>query len=380
MTRPGNCPGAAGLVFVLVNYFCGDRLAGAIASIVREFAVAAPGESAPGSIEIWPVEILIVNNSVGDRSLEPLRDRDGQNREGLDTLPITILEAGENLGFGRACNLAIAQVWQRDFSQRDFSQWDGLQRDFSQRADRPAVTRPIVWLLNPDAWLAAGTGSQFRQFCAADRSQPWPILGTIVREPDGSIAFAGGGWDRRSGRIHPQTELARPVTDQPVIERPVMDRPDQPMDLIPTAWVSGCSLILNLPEWQEQPYFDRDFFLYYEDFDFCRRWSQAGYAVAIAPGLTVYHATSSITGRQPDRQQAWAIAGYLLALQKRVQAGELALGVWLYRLLRIGLSTIGLGWVKPRRSWAKLRGLLAYGRVFGRSLIRSLKRSVIWRV
>lgn len=284
------------LAFVFVNYFCSAAIARALASIQREFP-------SNGSQR---VQILIVNNSTEDRSLPSLAD--------THSPPIILLEAGENLGFGRACNLALAWLWQRT-------------------AVENSTSRPLVWLLNPDAWLAEGTGAALDDLLGpSGLGATWPILGTIVREPDGAIAFSGGGWQRRSGRIWPLVTPSRQKVQS-------------------TPWVSGCSLLVNLAHFSQLPQFNPAFFLYYEDFEFCRRYGAAGYGVAIATGITVFHATSSITGRDPSAKQSHAIHGYLLALAKQAPPWVL-----LYRLGRIVVSSLVQWPRQPAIARAKLVG------------------------
>ena len=270
--------------FVVVNYWCGES----IAQLLRSLAQDCPDQD---------YQILIVNNSPEDRSLEAFA---------TEFAHCTILETGENLGFGRACNRAIAWVAKRD-------------------------PKAIVWLINPDAWLPAGTIAAARSLLG---QADWAILGTAIDQPDGRPEFRGGRFDRRSGLIEPIAQ------DSPTAAQ-----------IQPTDWVSGCSLLINLAAFREPPQFDRRFFLYYEDFEFCRRYARQGYSVAIAPSLRVIHATSTVTGREPERKLRWSIGGYLLALA--IHGSPWAL---IYRLARIVISAIAQWPQHPARSRAKLQG------------------------
>lgn len=270
--------------FVVVNYWCGES----IAQLLRSLAQDSPDQN---------YQILIVNNSPEDRSLDSFP---------TEFAHCTILETGENLGFGRACNRAIAWVTDRD-------------------------PKAIVWLINPDAWLPAGTIAAVRSILS---QADWAILGTAIDQPDGRPEFRGGRFDRRSG-------LIEPIAQDSLAAAPIQ----------PTDWVSGCSLLINLAAFREPPQFDRRFFLYYEDFELCRRYARQGYSVAIAPSLRVIHATSTVTGRQPERKLRWSIGGYLLALA--IHGSPWAL---IYRLARIVISAIAQWPQHPARSRAKLQG------------------------
>jgi GT2 family glycosyltransferase len=54
-------------------------------------------------------------------------------------------------------------------------------------------------------------------------------------------------------------------------------------------WVTGCCLLLNRNCLEQLGGLDRDFFLYYEDVDLCRRAADKGWSVWYEPRLRVTH-------------------------------------------------------------------------------------------
>lgn len=54
-------------------------------------------------------------------------------------------------------------------------------------------------------------------------------------------------------------------------------------------WATGACLLVRRPAWQAVSGFDEEFFLYYDDADFCRRVREAGFHVRFAPELRVRH-------------------------------------------------------------------------------------------
>ena len=244
--------------------------------------------------------LVIVNNSPNEAAVQTLA------AEG-----VVILEAGANLGFGGGCNLGLAWVYARDAGA-------------------------IAWLINPDAQLTPGALQQAIAFCQMHTHLS--IVGTLICEEGGRIWFAGGTFNPQDGTILAATTL-----------------PDSTADYLETAWVTGCSLILNLANFAECPQFDRRYFLYYEDFDFCRRYVQQGHAIAIAPQITVIHQPSSITGRAPSRKSRISTTSYLLAL-----ATHTAPPVWLYRLGRIIGHAIKISLVEPETAIAIIKGVFDY--------------------
>ncbi|PZV18494.1 MAG: glycosyl transferase [Leptolyngbya sp.] len=244
-------------------------------------------------------QLIIVNNSPAEDCSKLAGDR------------VLILEAGENLGFGGGCNLGLNWVYERD---------------------RAAT----VWLINPDTTLPENALNQAIQFC---RTHPTlSIIGTIISEPSGKIWFAGGEFVPETGKIVACTEISiHPNTDY-----------------VATSWVTGCSLLLNLQNFDPCPQFDPAYFLYYEDFDFCRRYAQEGHSVVITP-IQVIHYPSSITSRNPSSTLQHSTFSYLLALERHTRPQVL----W-YRLSRIVFHAVRVGIVQPQQAIAILKGILQF--------------------
>lgn len=56
-------------------------------------------------------------------------------------------------------------------------------------------------------------------------------------------------------------------------------------------WATGCALLVRKECLNDVGGFDEDFFLYYEDVDFCRRAAEGGWKVCHEPSLSVTHHT-----------------------------------------------------------------------------------------
>ncbi len=274
------------LYFITVNYRAADLVAQLLASLQAQ------------ADSTW--QLVIVNNSPDDRAIAQLA--------GPRAL---VLEAGANLGFGRGCNLGLRWVWQQQ-------------------------PQAIAWLINPDATLPPGLLAEAEDFLTAHPQLP--ILGTQVREPDGSLWSGAGRCDWQRGAIA-QAEVS--ITSE---------TPYQFCD-----WVSGCSLLLNLACFADCPQFDPAFFLYYEDIDFCQRYAAQGYPVAYTDRLRVTHQPSSITDRQPAWKLRHSTFGYLLSLQR--YASPTAYAWRSARLLLYALLLLGL---RPAAGWGKWRGAIAH--------------------
>jgi len=243
-------------------------------------------------------QCLIVNNSPDDRHIHT-----------LENASVQVLEAGRNVGFGAGCNLGLQWVFEQD-----------------QNA--------IVWLINPDTVLQSETLKSAIEFC--QMHPQLGIIGTVIREPNGKIWFAGGEFDPNNGRIVARSSL-----------------PKFESDYLETAWVTGCSMILNLQNFSTCPQFDPAYFLYYEDFDFCRRYAHTG--LVITNKIEVIHYPSSITSRNSALKVQHSTDSYLLALHKHTSAKVL-----LYRLGRILGHAMRVSIVEPQKAIAIIKGVLHY--------------------
>ncbi|MBP0018470.1 MAG: glycosyltransferase family 2 protein [Cyanobacteria bacterium SBLK] len=246
-------------------------------------------------------QFVIVNNSPEDREIEKLKSE-----------KILILETGQNLGFGNGCNVGLSWVWERD-------------------------RKAIIWLINPDTVLEQNTLEQVKQFFAQYRDIS--ILGTAIYTPDREVWFAGGKFIPRRGAII-EENLLENLSSQPYVS---------------CDWVSGCSLLVNLEKFSVCPQFDPEYFLYYEDFDFCQRYRQAGHPIAISDRISIIHHPSSITNRNIGKKLEHSTYSYLLTLKKYAP-----LPIFLFRFLRLSLYGLVLLPIKPKMSLGKLAGIARY--------------------
>lgn len=248
-----------------------------------------------------PYQLIVVNNSPDDSSIL-----------GLYGESTVILDVGDNIGFGAGCNVGLRWVYQQD-------------------------PEAIVWLINPDALLRRGILDK-----APDLLEFHPevsILGTIIYDPTGNIWFAGGVFVPETGGI---------------LEKNLLDaRPELPY--VSSDWVTGCSLLINLKNFQECPYFDPDYFLYYEDFDFCRRYATLGHVIGVTNRLSVIHYPSSIVNKDIKNKFKHSTYSYLLTMEKYSHKN-----VRLWRWSRLTLHAVVLLFVKPRVAIGKFEGVWSY--------------------
>ncbi|WP_017318967.1 glycosyltransferase [Mastigocladopsis repens] len=247
-------------------------------------------------------KIVIINNSLDDHSIYHLKHE-----------LVFIFNAENNLGFGGACNLGIKWISTQD-------------------------SQGIVWIVNPDAYFTENPLSKVQFFFEVHPEIS--ILGTIVHTPTGEIWFAGGRFIPSTGAIITQDLLT-----------------DADADYVACDWITGCSLLINLRKFDEYPQFDSAYFLYYEDFDFCRRYANQGHLIAVTKQFGVLHQPSSITNRYIFRKIKNSTYGYLLSLDRYTNKLILTL-----RLIRLICYALILIFIKPKVAFGKFGGVLMYWR------------------
>jgi len=271
------------IYFLTVNYYSTNLLQ----KLINSLPPSTKGEQ----------QIIVVNNSPDDDSINQIKNES-----------VLIIESGNNIGFGNACNLGLEWIYQQN-------------------------SQAIVWIINPDAYFLDNTLEQAQIFL---NSYPeLSIISNIIYTPEGEIWFAGGRFIPKTGAIINQNLLTH--IDEGYIN---------------CDWVSGCSLIINLSKFSECPLFDPVYFLYYEDFDFCRRYAEQGHLIGVTKHFSVLHQPSSITNRNVFLKIRHSTYSYLITLKKYTNTM-----VFLLRLAKLIVYAIILIPIKPKVALGKLYGV-----------------------
>jgi N-acetylglucosaminyl-diphospho-decaprenol L-rhamnosyltransferase len=199
------------------------------------------------------VRVIVVDNASGDApAIEDAIDANGWASW------VTLISAPRNGGFAYGNNL-------------------GVQRAYE--------TRPpdYVYILNPDTEVRAGAISALVRFL--DAHPHVGIAGSSYEHPDGRewpIAFrfptllSELSYGLQTGviaRLFRRWTVARP-----------MSKIAQPTD-----WISGASMMIRPAVFDAIGGFDENYFLYFEETDFCHRARQAGFATWYVPESRVMH-------------------------------------------------------------------------------------------
>ncbi|SFJ75182.1 glycosyltransferase family 2 protein [Jannaschia pohangensis] len=242
-------------------------------------------------------DLAIVDN--GSHDIEALRvlcDRPG----------VRLIENGENLGFGTACNVGA----------------QGSTRDF-------------LFFLNPDARLRPDTLD--RLCAAADRYPDASAFNPLIREPDGSTFF------RRRSVLLPRSRWmprGAPTEDREI------------------TLLSGAAIFARRSAFEAIGGFDEDIFLFHEDDDISLRLEARGPLMFIRDAVVI-HGGGSTSG---DRAEVAAFKARLMG-QSRVQT-TIKHGIPFARVRNLadaGLQAMNVMVLFSRRkrakNWAFLRGV-----------------------
>ena len=275
------------IYFVTVNYFSSNLIKKLIDSL----------EDNQGT----KYQLFIVNNSPADGDIAKLQSE-----------VVQVIESEDNIGFARACNLGLQNIYNQD-------------------------PQAIIWLINPDAYLAENSWSQVLPLLT--KHPQISILGTIIHTPNGEFWFAGGRFLTPLGAILEVDLLSSHLNK----------------DYVVCDWVSGCSLIINCQNFSQCPQFDPHYFLYYDDVDFCQKYRNQGHLVAITQQIAVIHQPSSITNRNVSNKIQHSTYSYLYCLAK--YTNKL---IWLIRFFRLFIYALILLLTNPPVGKGKLAGIASY--------------------
>lgn len=260
----------------------------------------------------FPIDVVIVNYRTGPLVIDCLSSLDAERRSGArlraivvdndsrdgsaQLLQAAIMRQGwdwaevvcspVNGGFGTGCNLGIAHAL----------------KDEGARA---------VWLLNPDTRVMPGAVHALATFMAATPRAgivgtallladgvPWPYafrFPTVLGELERALR-----WGRASRLLASHATARR------------MDGRAEQAD-----WVSGASMAVRREALQQGLRFDEDYFLYYEETDFCRAARARGWECWYAPRPTVLHVAGQSTGVTGKDAHARRVPGYWFASRRR---------------------------------------------------------------
>ncbi|WP_354683800.1 glycosyltransferase family 2 protein [Cupriavidus necator] len=190
--------------------------------------------------------VVVVDNASNDGSYELIKE---------STVPVTILRSDQNVGFAAACNLAI---------------------DFL-KSQAPSY----VWLLNNDTVVDEHALAHL--VAKAESGTHIGAVGSKILDLSNTsrVLCVGGGL------ISCLTGVSQHVTAY---------AKDLSLD-----YICGASLLIRWRAIVSVGPLREDYFLYWEDADYCARLARSNWALALAEESVVYHAESTTVGKKSTR-------------------------------------------------------------------------------
>lgn len=208
-------------------------------------------------------------------------------------------------------------VLQTAIAHHDWQSWAALQaldRNGGFAAGNNAVIRPAldtehppdyVLLLNPDTVVRPGALHHLLDFL--EQHPDVGIAGSRLENPDGTPQHSAfrfhSIWSEFDQGL--RLGLISKVLSRWILAPPIEDIP------VATDWLAGASMMIRRQVFEQIGLMDDEFFMYYEEVDFCRRARKAGWTCWYVPDSHVVHLvgqSSGVTGEQAyqnRRPQYW---------------------------------------------------------------------------
>lgn len=255
------------VAIVIVNYRTSDLVVGCIDSLVVQQLDA-------------DCHVYIVDNDSGDGSFEKISEH--VNRAALGW--ISVIAAEKNGGFAYGNNVALRLV---------------------QQSVAAGETSPdFIWFLNPDTAVRKDSCQKLVDYINMNGVH---IAGSRLEDEDQTPQvshfnlptigneFVGGISLGVLERLSPKLRTRRDTIEVP-----------EPCD-----WVSGSSMMVTREVIETVGLMDEDYFLYFEETDYCLKARRAGYTCWHVPDSRVVHYVGGATGvsdhrkKSPRRPKYW---------------------------------------------------------------------------
>ncbi len=234
------------VAIVIVNYRTGELVVNCLESLKN--------------ILNQSVKVIIVDNLSGDNSVDLIGEWVSTNKNAH------LICSENNSGFSGGNNLAIESAKKM-----------GFDADF-------------VWLLNPDTVIREDalqhlltfmeqnpqvgiTGSRLEDFDGTPQCSAFRFH-TILSELDDGLKLG------IISNLLKRWQVALPISDKPV----------------KVDWLAGASMLIRKQVFDDIGLFDDDYFLYFEETDFCLQAKKAGWPCWYVPASRVVHFVGSSTG------------------------------------------------------------------------------------
>ena len=244
-------PTSASLLIVIVNYATAELTIDCLASVEQELA------------SLSNTRVVVTDNLSPDDSAEQIAEAIKKNKL---SRWCELMRLERNGGFAYGNNAAI----------------------------RPALagenSPEFVLLLNPDTVVRPGGIVELMRYMAEHPHVG--IAGSRLEDPDGTPQRSAFRFPTVLSELEGTTRFG-PVSR--LLKRHAVAPPhsDEP---VPADWVAGASMMIRSGVFEQVGLLDDDYFMYYEEVDFCIRAHRAGWPCWYVPASRVVHLVGQASG------------------------------------------------------------------------------------
>lgn len=230
-------------------------------------------------------KVIVVDNGSTDGSADVTSAR----------LPLTVVRAGRNLGFGRACNLGAAQ------GDAEFV----LLLNPDTEVDADAITRVVSFLRDPAQQDVGAVGIRLvdRSGRAQRHCARFPSWRTFLAESFGLAHLLPGRF------------------------RPVLMLEFDHLETRDVDHVMGAFYCVRRAAFEVLGGFDESYFVYFEDLDLSRRLVDAGHRIRYLSEPAAYHRQGGTSDQIRARRLHYSLEGKLLYASKHFSSAG-AVAAW----------------------------------------------------
>lgn len=206
-------------------------------------------------------EIIVVDNDSKDGSVEAIEEKFPE---------VIVIKNGENLGFGKANNVGI------EHSRAEY-----------------------VFLLNPDTVLRNNAVKILYDYM--NNNPDAGACGGMLYDAEGKRTFSFGRLPSLKEKVQlvmfPHIFLSKEVRGK--------INYDDVNNACEAGYISGADLMIRRDVLDKTGYFDKDFFMYYEETELQFRIKKAGYKICVVPDAQIVHLEGKSSNKSLRREASY---------------------------------------------------------------------------
>ncbi len=194
-------------------------------------------------------------------------------------------------------NVLVADNNSRDHAQRIAAMFPGVQLlanhkniGFAKAVNQCILksSSPYLMLLNPDTIAAPGAFASMLSYMESHSDVG--ILGPAIYDHDRKIQGSARSFPTPFTAFFGRSSLlTRLFPNNRVTCRNILNKASDGETPIPVDWLSGACMLVRSKAVKEVGLLDSNFFMYWEDADWCRRMTKKGWKVVYYPNASVTH-------------------------------------------------------------------------------------------